>query len=130
MNNKEFYCPLFDGAVTQYDCDELSFGANFRHLINDGLPHLMSIEDIIKKRTICVKCQVNKNKLFSSDPEILKRIEELEELYKDDDEALEVIERSKTEFTYLERKALEGNYKGQTPKQYLMSLERHLHDWH
>lgn len=90
---------------------------------------LMTIEEIGRRRTICVHCQVKKNTNYSSNSEIIHRIEALEEKYKNDDDALEQIERSKTDIEYLEKMALEGNYKGQTPIQYIKSLEEHLSLW-
>ena len=129
MNMKNFYCPLYNGNITQSDCDVLCMGANYNHFQEDSTP-LMTVDEIIEKRTICIHCQIKTKKTFSSNPDIIKRIVELEKIYRNDEEGLEVIEQSKNEFTYLEEKAREGNYDGQTPEQYLMSLERHLLDWH
>lgn len=129
MSKKDFYCPLYNGNITQSDCDALCMGVNYNHLRKDSKP-LMTIEEITEKQTICIRCQIKTNKSFSSNPEIIKRVEELERMYRDDEGALEVIERGKITFTYLEEKAREGNYDGQTPEEYLMSLEGHLLDWH
>lgn len=127
---KEFYCPLYEGTITQHDCDELCMGVNFNQQFNDGLPPLMRLEQIRAGKEKCIKCQVKKNTNYSTNPEVIKRIEALEEKYKDDIDALEVIERDKTNIAYLERKQREDGYEGQTPIQSVMGLERHLLDWH
>ena len=130
MTDKEFYCPLYEGNVSKYDCDEMRYGANNNHLVNDGLPHLMPLKDIQKKRMICIRCQVERIKNYSSDPEIVKKVEALEELYKDDDEAIEIVERSKSNLIYIEIKSKQDSYEGQTQQQYLSELEMHLKTWH
>lgn len=129
MKEKEFYCPLYESNITQFDCDELCMGADFKHFKYEDALHLMTIEEIGKKYMVCVKCQITKNTTYSSNPEVKKRIEALEEKYEDDDDALEQIESSKIDLAYLEQKAIEGNYDGQTPLQYVMSLEGHLSMW-
>ena len=130
MNNNEFYCPLYEGNITEHDCNELCMGANFNHFKNEDLTPLMTIEKIGENRMICVHCQIKTKKTYSSNPEVIRRIEMLEEKYKDDDDALWSIEARKIDLAYLEKKVLEGNYEGQTPLQAVMSLERHLLDWH
>lgn len=130
MCAKQFYCPLYNGEISQYDCDELCLGVNFNKFVNDGLPPLMSIEYIREKREICIRCQVRQNTNYSSDIEIIKQIKMLEEKYADDIEAIETIQRTKIDIAYVERKIKEGNYEGQTPNQHVMSLERHLQMWH
>ncbi|MDD5912783.1 MAG: hypothetical protein PUC62_00635, partial [Oscillospiraceae bacterium] len=56
---KSFYCPLYNGKITQYDCDELCCGVKTGYLPNDGLPHLMELSDIRRKRESCIKCSRN-----------------------------------------------------------------------
>lgn len=129
MNDKMFYCPLYEGNINKFDCDELCMGADFNHFKYEDAPHLMTIEEIGKKYMVCVKCQITKNTTYSSNPKVQERIKALEEKYKDDTDALEQIERSKIGLAYLEQKAIDGNYQGQTPLQYIMSLEEHLSMW-
>lgn len=57
---KSFYCPLYNGKITQYDCDELCCGVKTGYFPNDGLPHLMKLSDISRKRESCIKCSRNK----------------------------------------------------------------------
>lgn len=57
MSESEFYCPLYDGQITQYDCDEISCGAKSDYLPNDGLPHLLSLNTIRSKRYLCLSCE-------------------------------------------------------------------------
>jgi len=54
-----YYCPVFDGQVSEYDCEEISYGAVYGRFVNDGLPYLMSIEDVIDKKELCLKCELN-----------------------------------------------------------------------
>ena len=51
------YCPLYEGEITQYDCHEISCGTKNNYIANDGLPPLVPIEEIRKKRQICLDCQ-------------------------------------------------------------------------
>lgn len=51
------FCPLYNGEITEYGCEEISFGAKNGYLVKDGLPPLVAIEEIKKKRDICLKCQ-------------------------------------------------------------------------
>lgn len=55
--NAEFFCPLYNGNISQYDCDEISYGAKHGWMTNDGLPKLMDIETIKKKQELCLKCE-------------------------------------------------------------------------
>lgn len=59
MSDKEFYCSLYEGDISQYDCDELQCGANTGYIPNDGLPPLLPIEVIRAKRQICINCKRN-----------------------------------------------------------------------
>ena len=129
MKEKEFYCPLYESNITQFDCDELCMGADFNHFKYEDALHLMTIEEIGKKYMVCVKCQITKNTTYSSNPEVKKRIEALEEKYKDDDDALEQIQMRKIDIAYIERKISEGDYQGQTPIQVVGCLEGHLLMW-
>ncbi len=55
----EFYCPLYDSNITQYDCDEISAAAQIGRLFNDCLPSLISIYQITEKKEICLQCERN-----------------------------------------------------------------------
>lgn len=55
--NNEFFCPIYSGNVNQYDCDEISFGVKNGWIPNDGLPLLMDIETILRKRELCLACE-------------------------------------------------------------------------
>ena len=57
MQMDKKYCPLYEGEITQYDCHEISCGAKNNYIANDGLPPLVPIEEIRKKRQICLDCQ-------------------------------------------------------------------------
>ena len=127
---KKFYCPLYEGNISQFDCDDLCMGVDFHHFDCEDKPHLMTIAEIGKKYMVCVKCQITKNTTYSSNPEVKKRIEALEEKYKDDDDALKQIQMRKIDIAYIEREISKGNYQGQTPLQFVMSLEGHLSMWH
>ncbi len=54
-------------------------------------------------------------------------ISRLAEEFKDDEEALESIERTKANIAYIESKK---DYKGQTPKQCALELAGNLYYWH
>ena len=58
----EFWCPLFGGMISNYDCNELSYGAENERFINDGLPFLMDIEKVINGRALCINCEKRKDK--------------------------------------------------------------------
>lgn len=57
-------------------------------------------------------------------------INRLKTRYKDDQEALEVIERAQADIEYIEAKEAAGGYKGQTVSGKLEELEAFLHDWY
>ena len=59
MAENEFYCPVYEGMVSQYDCDEISYGAEAGRFVNDGLPFLMPIETVVSRKGICQKCEYN-----------------------------------------------------------------------
>lgn len=56
-----YFCPLYNGNINRYDCDEISCGAKHGWMPNDGLPKLMDIEIIQKKRELCLACERHKN---------------------------------------------------------------------
>ncbi|MGI6361837.1 MAG: hypothetical protein ACOX05_06080 [Bacillota bacterium] len=53
----EIFCPLYEGSISQYDCDEISRGVKHGCMSNDGLSKLMDIELIKKKREVCLACK-------------------------------------------------------------------------
>lgn len=54
---------------------------------------------------------------------------DLESRYKDNAEALEIIERAKADIEYIESKEEAGGYNGQSSKAKLIELEAFLNDW-
>lgn len=56
-------------------------------------------------------------------------IKELEEKYKDDDEAMEYIERRKEDIKYLEEVEKDPSYDGNTPLESALDLEAGLEMW-
>ena len=54
------FCPVYGADVTQYDCDEIRCGADLGWIPNDGIPQLMRVEDILKKKDLCVNCALRK----------------------------------------------------------------------
>lgn len=57
--DKKFYCPIFQGNITEYDCDETVYAANTGHHLNDGIPYLIDINTINQNREICLSCPRN-----------------------------------------------------------------------
>lgn len=57
-------------------------------------------------------------------------IEALESKYSGDAEALEIIERTKKDIEYIERKEAAGGYNGQPSSGKAKELEAYLHDWY
>lgn len=57
-------------------------------------------------------------------------IDRLKTQYKDDTEALELIERAEADIEYIEGKEAAGGYSGQTAAGKLQELEAFLHDWY
>lgn len=55
--NAEFFCPLYDGNISQYDCDKISDCAKHGWMPNDGLPKLIDVETIKEKRELCLVCE-------------------------------------------------------------------------
>ena len=51
-----FECKLYGKPITKYDCDELQQGVKYGRLVGDGIPHLMTIEEINEKREACLHC--------------------------------------------------------------------------
>ena len=49
MEKHEFYCPLYDGMIEQYDCDEISYGAKTGRYVNDGWRFLCRLKRQMKK---------------------------------------------------------------------------------
>lgn len=75
------YCPILQGEITEYDCDETVYVANTGHHLNDGIPYLLDIETITANREVCLACSNNpcNNRRLSeqermSDEEIKKRL--------------------------------------------------------
>ena len=56
MDNLKFYCPLYDGKITAYDCDKISCAARYGYLPNDGLPPILPLKVIVSKKNVCLKC--------------------------------------------------------------------------
>lgn len=75
------YCPILQGEITEYDCDETVYATNTGHHLNDGIPYLLDIETITANREVCLACSNNpcNNRRLSeqermSDEEIKKRL--------------------------------------------------------
>ena len=51
-----FYCPVYDGRISQYDCDDICCGVKNGWMPNDGIPPIMEMKDIKKKAALCRKC--------------------------------------------------------------------------
>jgi hypothetical protein len=57
--DKKYYCPIFQGNITEYDCDEAVYAASTGHHLNDSIHYLLDIETIIANREICLACSNN-----------------------------------------------------------------------
>lgn len=57
QNEVEFYCPVYEGDISQYDCDEISTGIHRGSFVNDGLPFLMELETALSRRHRCHACE-------------------------------------------------------------------------
>ena len=62
--------------------------------------------------------------------ETAKLIDRLKEKYKDDPEAVEIIENAVTDIEYIESKEIANNYAGQSSIGKAHELEAFLHDWY
>lgn len=60
MDEKIGFCPVYGDYVSQYDCDEIRCGADFGWIPNDGIPKLMEVEEILKKKDLCLSCKLYK----------------------------------------------------------------------
>lgn len=56
----DFYCPVYDGYISEYDCCEICCGAIDGRIPNDGIPELMDIKIITQRRQWCLDCVRNK----------------------------------------------------------------------
>ena len=56
----DYWCPVYEGMISDYDCEEISFGADRGYFVNDGLPFLMDIEKVIAKKDLCLSCEKRK----------------------------------------------------------------------
>lgn len=65
--NDTFFCPVFEGEISDYDCGEISCGARNGYYLNDGLPYLMPIETVISRKKLCEKCMMNQNNAACAD---------------------------------------------------------------
>ena len=57
-------------------------------------------------------------------------IEKLRTQYKDDPEAVEMIQNAEKDIEYIEKKEAAGNYDGQSSISKAQELEAFLHDWY
>ncbi len=57
INEVEFYCPVYEGKISQYDCDEISTGIHRGSFINDGIPFLMELDTALSRRRRCIACE-------------------------------------------------------------------------
>lgn len=78
---EKFFCPLYNGDVSEYDCDEIVYAAYTGRHLNDGIPFLLDIEVIIEKKDICFSClknPTNKRRILEeermSEDEIRRRL--------------------------------------------------------
>lgn len=77
MITKEFYCPLYKNNILKYDCDEISTCADTGYLFNDGLPHLLEKDYILKHKDTCLHCtQRVKKKLTVREAEYVMFIDD------------------------------------------------------
>lgn len=74
MDNKEFFCPVYEGNITQYDCDEITCGLKMGYFINDGVPPLVPMATIKSKEHLCYACDRNPNKDSQKSQEPIKSI--------------------------------------------------------
>lgn len=51
---KKFYCEVYQGMISQYDCDELRYG-----FFNDGIPPLMNESERVERKVYCKLCTNN-----------------------------------------------------------------------
>ena len=58
--DNEYWCPVYEGMISDYDCEEISFGADRGYFVNDGLPFLIDIEKVTERRTLCLTCEKRK----------------------------------------------------------------------
>lgn len=52
-----FFCPLYGGKITQYDCDEIMVCVKTGQMINDGLPPLLDAKTLLTRKNNCLKCK-------------------------------------------------------------------------
>ena len=56
QDDNRFFCPVYDGLINQYDCDEISGSVKNGWIPNDGLPPLIEMKVIRKKADLCRMC--------------------------------------------------------------------------
>lgn len=72
IKEPEFYCPVYEGKITQYDCDEIAVCVKNGQLSDDGIPHLMTKETILARKDRCIKCKKHNNPLLGALPPIIE----------------------------------------------------------
>lgn len=55
--NEKFYCPLYKGDITKYDCDDISACVYSGYLFNDGFPFLLDQKTILDNKMDCITCE-------------------------------------------------------------------------
>ena len=55
--SKEMYCVILNCAISKYDCDEITCAAINNYLLNDGIPPMLDLDTIKKKRALCIECE-------------------------------------------------------------------------
>ena len=53
LEKEDFYCEVYQGMISEYDCSEISNGGP---VLNDGLPPLMEKDEIAKRSYLCKTC--------------------------------------------------------------------------
>ncbi len=56
MDTKTFFCPVYEGAINDYDCAEISTGIHLGYYLDDGLPFLMDLTTAEKRKHRCHAC--------------------------------------------------------------------------
>lgn len=72
IKEPEFYCPVYEGKITQYDCDEIAVCVHNGHLIDDGIPPIMTKEIILARKDRCINCNKNSNPLLGALPNTIE----------------------------------------------------------
>ena len=57
LNIVEYYCPVYEGKICEFDCDEISAGIFRGSFADDDIPFLMDLDTALSRKHRCLACE-------------------------------------------------------------------------